>query len=94
MTTLTAAVLIGLTLYAVFCLIRPTKDCRRCSGWGSKPRRGRRAQRRQCRRCDGTGKRFRVPARLVYAVRGAMRRHGQLTARAVARTEDQEQVRS
>jgi len=94
MTTLIVAALIGLPLYAVVCLMRPTKACRRCGGWGSKPGRRRRRLRRQCRRCDGTGKRFRVPARLVYAVRGAMRRHGQLTARAAARTEEREQMRS
>jgi len=94
MTTLIAAVMIGLPLYAAFCLVRPTKACRRCGGWGSKPSRGRRTARRQCGRCDGTGKRFRVPARIAYRIRGAMRRHGQLTARAAARTEEREQVRS
>ena len=103
MTILIVAVLIGLPLYVAFCLVRPTKSCRRCGGWGSKPGRRRRSQRRQCRRCDGTGERFRVPARIVYRVRGAMRRHAQLGAKAVARTAgmdarrndgEREQVRS
>ena len=95
MTPLIVAVVIGLPLYTAFCLIRPAKACRRCSGWGSKPGRRPRSARRHCRRCDGTGQRFRVPARAVYAVRGAMRRHGELTARAAARTEQQrEQARS
>ena len=101
MTNLILAVLAGLPLYAAFCMIRPAKSCRRCSGWGSKPGRRRRSARRQCRRCDGTGKRFRVPARLAYAVRGAMRRHAELTARGAQRADeagpdrtDQERVRS
>ena len=90
MTTLIVAVLTGLPLYAAFCLIRPAKACRRCGGWGSKPGRRRRSARRHCRRCDGTGKRFRVPARLAYAVRGAMRRHAELTARAAERAAEAE----
>ena len=94
MTILIVAVLIGLPLYTAFCLVRPTKNCRRCGEWGNKAARRRRASRRHCHRCDGTGKRFRVPARLAYRVRGAMRRHGELTARAAARTEEREQVRS
>jgi hypothetical protein len=103
MMNLILAVLIGLPLYVAFCLIRPTKPCRRCGGWGSKPARRRRAARRQCRRCDGTGKRFRVPARITYRIRGAMRRHTELGARAAARAagtgpdragEGREQVRS
>jgi hypothetical protein len=106
MTNLIIAALIGLPLYAAFCLVRPAKRCRRCGGWGSKPGRrrlpGRSRTRRQCRRCDGTGRRFRVPARIAYRVRGAMRRHGELTARAADRAaeagpgrgaRDREQVR-
>jgi len=85
MTTLILTAAIGLPLYAAFCLVRPTKACRRCGGWGSKPGRRRRSARRHCRRCDGTGKRFRVPARIAYRIRGAMRRHGELTARAAQR---------
>jgi len=95
MTNLILAIVTGLPLYAVFSLVRPTKRCRRCGGWGSKPGRRRRSQRRHCRRCDGTGQRFRVPARLAYRIRGAMRRHGELTARAAARAaEEREQMRS
>jgi hypothetical protein len=103
MTHLIVAALIGLPLYVAFCLIRPAKSCRRCGGWGSKPGRRPQAARRHCRRCDGTGKRFRVPARLAYSVRGAMRRHGELTARAAARAtelgpasggQEREQVRA
>ncbi len=103
MTMLIAAVLIGAPLYAAFCLIRPTKACRRCGGWGSKPGRRRRSARRHCRRCDGTGRRFRVPARIAYRIRGAMRRHAELTARVAQRTaeagpdhgeREREQVRS
>jgi hypothetical protein len=85
MTNLILAVAIGLPLYVAFCLIRPAKSCRRCGGRGSKPGRRRRSARRHCRRCDGTGKRFRVPARIAYRVRGAMRRHAELTARAAQR---------
>jgi hypothetical protein len=101
MTNLILALAAALPLYAAYCMIRPAKACRRCGGWGSKPSRRRRAARRHCRRCDGTGKRFRVPARLAYAIRGAMRRHADLTARAAQRTADavpaseqREQVRS
>jgi hypothetical protein len=103
MTNLILAALIGLPLYVAFCLIRPTKSCRRCGGWGSKPGRRRRAPRRQCRRCDGTGKRFRVPARVAYRIRGARRRHAKLTLRGAERAaearsdhgrQEQEQVRS
>jgi hypothetical protein len=94
MTTVIAVVLIGLPLYVAYSLIRPTKACRRCGGWGSKPGRRLRSARRQCQLCDGTGKRFRIGARLAYAVRGAMRRHGELAARAAARTEERERVRS
>ena len=85
MTDLILAAAIGLPLYVAFCLVRPTKACRRCGGWGSKPARRRRSARRHCRRCDGTGRRFRVPARIAYRVRGAMRRHAELTARAAQR---------
>ena len=85
MTNLIVAMVIGLPLYVAFSLIRPTKACRRCGGWGSKPGRRRRADRRHCRRCDGTGNRFRVPARIAYRIRGAMRRHAALTARAEER---------
>jgi hypothetical protein len=103
MTNLIVAALIGLPLYVVFSLIRPTRRCRRCGGWGSKPGRRRRAARRHCRRCDGTGKRFRIPARIAYRTRGAIRRHAALTARAADRAaggrpgagnEDRERVRS
>jgi hypothetical protein len=102
MTILILAVVIGAPLYAVFCLIRPTKSCRRCGGWGSKPSRRRHAQRRHCRRCDGTGKRFRIPARIAYRIRGANRRHAELTFRATKRaaeagadrdSQEREQVR-
>jgi len=85
MTILILAAVIGLPLYTAFCLIRPTKSCRRCGGWGSKAARRRQAPRRQCRRCDGTGKRFRVPAQIAYRVRGAKRRHSELTLRAAER---------
>ena len=90
MRNLILALMIGLPLYAAFCLIRPTKTCRRCGGWGSKPGRRRRAERRHCRRCDGTGKRFRVAARVIYRIRGAMRRHAELTIRAAVRAAEAE----
>jgi DnaJ-class molecular chaperone len=60
-------VLIALVLiagWAVFLLIRPTKACRRCAGWGARGRR-----RSYCAHCRGTGRRFRLGARLVH--RGA-----------------------
>jgi len=85
MTILILAILIGLPVYGGLCLIQPTKACRRCGGWGSKPGRRRRSPRRHCARCDGTGRRFRVPARIAHRIRGAMRRHATLTARAAAR---------
>ena len=50
--------------WVVFLLIRPSKTCRSCAGWGAKGRR-----RSYCPRCGGTGKRFRIGARLVH--RGA-----------------------
>jgi DnaJ-class molecular chaperone len=94
MTHLIVAALIALPLYVLFCLvIKPTKACRRCGGWGSRAARRPRAQRKQCRRCDGTGRRFRWPASIAYAVRGAMRRHAQLTERTAARAERAEQNR-
>lgn len=85
MTNLILAALIGLPLYAAFSLICPAKTCRRCGGWGSKPARRRRADRRHCTRCDGTGKRFRVPARIYHRIQGARRRHAELTLRAAVR---------
>jgi DnaJ-class molecular chaperone len=94
MTHLIVAALIVLALYAAFCMIRPTKACRRCGGWGSKAARRRRAPRRHCHRCDGTGERFRVPSRVAYGIRGAMRRHGELTARAAERSGERERVKS
>jgi DnaJ-class molecular chaperone len=47
--------------YALFLLIKPEKACRRCSGWGARGKR-----RTYCSRCQGTGKRFRLGARLVH----------------------------
>ena len=47
--------------YAVFLLVKPDKQCRSCRGWGAKGRR-----RAACSRCGGTGKRFRIGARLVH----------------------------
>ncbi len=85
MTNLIVAIVIGLPLYVAFSVAMPLKDCRRCGGWGSKAGRRARSARRHCRRCDGTGKRFRVAARAVYRVRGALRRHAWLTARAAER---------
>lgn len=85
---LLAVIAVGLPLYTAFCLVRPDKACRRCSGWGSKPGRRPRSARRQCARCDGTGRRFRIPARVIHRIRGAYRRHAWLTERAARRTED------
>jgi DnaJ-class molecular chaperone len=50
--------------YSLFLLARPMKTCRSCRGWGAKGRR-----RSFCARCGGTGKTFRLGARLVH--RGA-----------------------
>lgn len=47
--------------YAVFLLVKPEKTCRRCGGWGARGKR-----RSYCTRCQGTGKRFRIGARLVH----------------------------
>lgn len=52
-------------IWALYVLIWPHKQCRWCSGWGSKRRRKRSA----CSHCQGTGLRFRLSARLVH--RGA-----------------------
>jgi DnaJ-class molecular chaperone len=49
--------------YAVFVLVKPEKDCRKCSGWGQGTRRRRTSA---CGRCKGTGKQFRLGARLVH----------------------------
>jgi len=57
-------VLAALAGYALFLLIKPERACRRCSGWGARGKR-----RTYCTRCAGTGKRFRLGARLVH--RGA-----------------------
>ena len=58
-------VILGLLAgYAVFLIARPDKQCRSCGGWGAKGRR-----RSACPRCHGTGRRFRLGARLVH--RGA-----------------------
>lgn len=60
-------IVIGLAAgYAVFLLARPDKPCRSCRGWGAKGGRRRSA----CPRCRGTGRRFRLGARLVHS--GAM----------------------
>jgi DnaJ-class molecular chaperone len=53
--------------YAVFLLIRPTRACRRCSGWGARNKR--RGHRSYCARCKGTGRTFRLGSRIVH--RGA-----------------------
>ena len=47
--------------YGVFLLVKPEKTCRSCRGWGARGRR-----RSACARCGGTGKRFRLGARLVH----------------------------
>ncbi len=106
MLNLIGVALILAAAYGLFCAVVPTKSCRRCSGWGSKPGRrlwGRQPQRRQCRKCGGTGRRFRVPAGLAYRIRGAIQRHAELTARAADRAteagpdrggQEREQVRS
>ncbi len=106
MLNLTVAMAVLTVAYLLFCAVVPTKPCRRCSGWGSRPSRriwGRRLRRRHCHKCQGTGRRFRVPARLAYRLRGAIRRHAVLSARAAIRAaamepgrtgEEREQVRS
>ena len=53
-------------LWALYVLGCPDKPCWRCSGWASRARRGKRSA---CPRCKGTGKTFRLSARLVH--RGA-----------------------
>lgn len=50
--------------YAVFALVKPDKACGKCSGWGLGTRRRRRNK--ACPRCKGTGKQFRLGARLVH----------------------------
>ncbi len=90
MLNLTVAMVVLTVAYLLFCAAVPTKPCRRCSGWGSRPARrmwGRRPRRRHCHKCQGTGRRFRVPARLAYRLRGAVRRHAVLSVRAAARAE-------
>ena len=65
-------VLIALGLaagYALFLLIRPDKTCQSCARYRGRP----------CRRCGGTGRRFRLGARLVH--RGAVQAHKQARRR-------------
>jgi hypothetical protein len=55
--------------YALFLLVRPDKACQSCARYRGRP----------CRRCGGTGRRFRVGARLVY--RGAVQARRQARRR-------------
>jgi hypothetical protein len=56
--------------YGVFLLVSPSTGCRRCSGGG---RAGRRP--RTCPRCGGTGRQFRLGARLVHRGKAAAHRY-------------------
>jgi len=56
-------VLAAIVIYAVFALVKPDKACGKCSGWGLKTRRRRS---KACPRCKGTGRPFRLGARLVH----------------------------
>lgn len=62
------AVLAG---YAVFLLVFPTRECRKCRGWGAKG-----ARRSYCASCGGTGRSFRLGARLVHHGAEQAYRHG------------------
>jgi hypothetical protein len=67
--TLMGHVLAGLGLLAawsVFVYFKPHKQCRMCSGWGSKQR----ARRKACSLCQGTGRTMRLSAMLVHHVVG------------------------
>jgi DnaJ-class molecular chaperone len=67
--------------YAVFLLIKPEKRCRKCGGWGARGKR-----RAYCPRCQGTGKRFRLGARLVHRGAATAYRHAR---NRITRTGDQ-----
>jgi hypothetical protein len=56
-------VLALIAAYAVFVLVFPTGQCRKCGGWGHKAKRPRN---RSCKRCKGTGRSFRPGARIVH----------------------------
>jgi hypothetical protein len=61
----------AVTGYVLFTLASPATTCRKCRGWGTKPRRRRRAT---CHRCGGTGIRFRPAAVHIHRALSALRR--------------------
>lgn len=63
--------------WALSLLVKPAKQCRSCRGWGAKGRR-----RSACAKCGGTGKRFRVGARLVHHGAAEAYRYGRAYIRA------------
>jgi len=72
MVTLMEHVLTGLALLAAwsaYVYFKPRKQCRKCSGWGSKQHRARKA----CGRCQGTGRTMRLSAVLVHHAAGIAR---------------------
>lgn len=59
--------------YGLFTLVSPTKACGACQRYRGRP----------CPRCKGTGRRFRIGARLVH--RGAVKARRQARVRRVSR---------
>ena len=57
-------VLAAIVVYGLFALVKPKKQCGKCSGWGNRRQRLRRRS-SACGRCGGTGRQFRPGARLV-----------------------------
>ena len=67
MVTLMEHVSAGLALLLAWsAYLKPRKQCRKCSGWGSKQHRSRKA----CERCQGTGRTMRQSAVLVHHAAG------------------------
>lgn len=71
MTQILIVLVLGLG-WVVFVLAVPDRACRRCGGWGNKPRRRRN---RACPKCMGTGRHFRLGAPLVYRGKSLVIRH-------------------
>lgn len=69
MASLMGHVLVALILLVAWCAyvyFRPRKACRKCSGWGSRKKPGR--KRTACGRCQATGRTMRLSAKLVEQV--------------------------
>jgi hypothetical protein len=68
--TLILLILAALAGWELFVLASPAAACRRCRGWGNRPRR----RRATCARCGGTGYRFRPGAVLIHRAAAGLQR--------------------